>query len=1475
MASAWSQLDQLLTCAICLDRYRNPKLLPCQHTFCMEPCLDGLIDYARRQIKCPECRAEHRIPYQGIQQFPTNVTLMRFLELHRDITGEEPEPPPSCMERCSVCSEKANVEKCAHCDKKICPDCKEAHVDILRREINRINNQVRRGLHKLSEALSQTKKNAEKLQLNCKQVKDEIDDIVRRYSKDLKVTEDKLKHDLETYTQTEMKAISKLKEDLEIEVNNISSNCELVDKYIKDDYEWSDLELLEYKQIFLKMLDFLRTYDVDNTDFTRRIKFQPRADPDVLHRNIADFGELKINAPMNPVPTQQSLMPNSNALMRSQSDHRLAAQFARRCDNRSFSDINQRMDNDRDSGRPTSPLLGRNRRDNDGYRRYSERSRDYDYQDRVSNRYSREDTALSSRWRDNSDDYGHRNRYPRDYEEPDSEPHQGRTVRFADENQQQRERIFDLDDASKGPLSGVVKLLDSPKVQERLHQNEVKQKLQQSDKDKQPSTPTVTPTAPVTPPVTQPKRPTSRQQSEDDIDRQKRANQQASSSTTPTSQTDSVVSSRRSSTADSTRVPATVDTTEPPQVPEVVESSENTSSRGRLSGTTSFDDSTVEPPRIQSRQVSNTDLELDSKDTEVGNSKDLVGLRDTKTPRRHTYTRHQSDTRYDRPTSILSDEGSKQDTNRCSPNFLSNSRPSTPTRRLTLDITGQERPNYNRYRSTDLTRVSSPIEDARSPTSRYSPLCRRSFLPTISSLEPTSNDDSCCSSDSSANVFFSCNSSLEDISTQSQGFSRSPLVKATSLDAGETSRKPLDKKLPPRAATPVHHNDEEDSEESEESEEEETYQPAPEPPKPVQSSFFSRQRRLPEPEPRLLEMHETDEEEESESEEESEDEDDEEETPPQAPSSTIPNEPKANSGSDSEEEDDEEEASSESSSTESEESKESADPVFENTTNSQGTGAGKQSSTLAQNNENANSKTQLSDSDEEDSDDPVEAEGKVSDDEDAEEEYKHANDSTKRRPSIDQSGTRGHRSRKRSDDTDTTDSSSASSSTNYHSLSRTTTPLVTSNASEDQISSERSGNETSASRFRRRPFLARSKSSHELGLGFDSNSGVEDEDEQSPDSVPSYRTRSQRVSEDTPRTRSSTTDSPVSNSNTCWAKYLNSKYGSNAAGRVVPRSRSSHSLFHKSDSESSDEEPSGRDPVLSNSYGFSNPRSNYMQKRRMLLKIGSRGSESGQFTWPRGVAVGPENSIVVADSSNHRIQVFDSIGKFLFEFGTYGSGEGEFDCLAGVSVNRIGQFIVSDRYNNRIQLFDPTGRFLRAFGCEGRTDGRFSYPWGIATDSLGFIYVCDKENHRIQVFQSDGTFVGKFGSMGSRPGQLEHPHYIAVTNTNRVVVSDTNNHRVQIFDVNGRSLTTFGSEGSDEGQFKFPKGVAVDDQGYIIVGDGGNNRVQIFQPDGTFLKSFGGWGSGDGEFKGLEGLAVTSGGSVIVCDRENHRIQVF
>ena len=69
------------------------------------------------------------------------------------------------------------------------------------------------------------------------------------------------------------------------------------------------------------------------------------------------------------------------------------------------------------------------------------------------------------------------------------------------------------------------------------------------------------------------------------------------------------------------------------------------------------------------------------------------------------------------------------------------------------------------------------------------------------------------------------------------------------------------------------------------------------------------------------------------------------------------------------------------------------------------------------------------------------------------------------------------------------------------------------------------------------------------------------------------------------------------------------------------------------------------------------------------MTFGSRGSQPGLFTWPRGIAVGPDNAIVVADSSNHRVQVFNEHGQHRFRFelivmsrvyktGVSGSGSG-------------------------------------------------------------------------------------------------------------------------------------------------------------------------------------------------------------------------
>lgn len=58
--------------------------------------------------------------------------------------------------------------------------------------------------------------------------------------------------------------------------------------------------------------------------------------------------------------------------------------------------------------------------------------------------------------------------------------------------------------------------------------------------------------------------------------------------------------------------------------------------------------------------------------------------------------------------------------------------------------------------------------------------------------------------------------------------------------------------------------------------------------------------------------------------------------------------------------------------------------------------------------------------------------------------------------------------------------------------------------------------------------------------------------------------------------------------------------------------------------------------------------SSTLKRQKMIYhqKFGEFGVLEGQFTEPSGVAVNSQGDIIVADTNNHRIQVFDSNGSF-------------------------------------------------------------------------------------------------------------------------------------------------------------------------------------------------------------------------------------
>jgi len=53
-------------------------------------------------------------------------------------------------------------------------------------------------------------------------------------------------------------------------------------------------------------------------------------------------------------------------------------------------------------------------------------------------------------------------------------------------------------------------------------------------------------------------------------------------------------------------------------------------------------------------------------------------------------------------------------------------------------------------------------------------------------------------------------------------------------------------------------------------------------------------------------------------------------------------------------------------------------------------------------------------------------------------------------------------------------------------------------------------------------------------------------------------------------------------------------------------------------------------------------------------KFGQLGPGKGQFNSPHGFCLGMDEDIVVADTNNHRVQVFEKSGDFKYQFGIPG-----------------------------------------------------------------------------------------------------------------------------------------------------------------------------------------------------------------------------
>ena len=150
--------------------------------------------------------------------------------------------------------------------------------------------------------------------------------------------------------------------------------------------------------------------------------------------------------------------------------------------------------------------------------------------------------------------------------------------------------------------------------------------------------------------------------------------------------------------------------------------------------------------------------------------------------------------------------------------------------------------------------------------------------------------------------------------------------------------------------------------------------------------------------------------------------------------------------------------------------------------------------------------------------------------------------------------------------------------------------------------------------------------------------------------------------------------------------------------------------------------------------GYGNARVHkYSPDGKLMKSWGESGTDPGQFNIVHNIVGDDQGWIYVADRENHRVQVFDSEGKYEGQWNNLHRPCGLFmgrgpnaPCYIGELGPGMPVNLAALNLGPRISIVDPKGKRIARLGGEagaGQALGQFMAPHGIAVDSHGDIYV--------------------------------------------------------------------------------------------------------------------------------------------------------
>ncbi|XP_032233664.2 transcription intermediary factor 1-beta [Nematostella vectensis] len=134
-------MEYIIKCPVCLETFDDPRVLPCQHSFCKK-CVTGVAKARRGLVVCPQCRRESWLPRKGVKGYPSNIFIKNVIDILNN--GSDASKRPI---NCSSCASNAIAShNCIYCNEKLCGECAMTHGQRLG---NNVTDEVRRRHHVL------------------------------------------------------------------------------------------------------------------------------------------------------------------------------------------------------------------------------------------------------------------------------------------------------------------------------------------------------------------------------------------------------------------------------------------------------------------------------------------------------------------------------------------------------------------------------------------------------------------------------------------------------------------------------------------------------------------------------------------------------------------------------------------------------------------------------------------------------------------------------------------------------------------------------------------------------------------------------------------------------------------------------------------------------------------------------------------------------------------------------------------------------------------------------------------------------------------------------------------------------------------------------------------------------------------------------------------------------------------------------